>query len=80
MDFVELGTTGKQPIFTDVGITATGTFPASGNAPFKVVTGNTPSTTLQFQAFPTTQGVLLLSWQQGQTNSRVTVGVVSAQQ
>lgn len=75
VDFTQLGSTGSQFIFPDVPVNATGTFPGSGKSTFQVVTGNTPSTTLKFDAYPTSQGVLLISTQ----NTRTTVGIVTAQ-
>ncbi len=75
MDFTQLGSSGSQFIFPDIPINVTASFPASGKSAFQAVTGNSPSTTLKFDAYPTTQGVLLISTQ----STRVTVGIVSAQ-
>ena len=75
VDFTQLGSSGNRFIFPDIPVNVTASFPATGRSTFQAVTGNTPSATLKFDAFPTSQGVLLIATQ----NSRVTVGIVSAQ-
>ncbi len=77
MDYVELGSTNKQ-LFSDVGIGGTLTISGDGTAnnAYRVTTGNSPSTTFNFQAYivnPST--VFLLSTD----NSRTTAGIATQQ-
>jgi hypothetical protein len=78
-DFVELGTTSNHtPAFLNIPIT--GTLKVNGDGTmrngYQLVTGNSPSTTINFTAYAVSPAQLFLI---GTDTSRVTVGTVSSQ-
>jgi len=77
MDFEELGSSGKN-LFTNVPITVSTSINGDGTGPngYRVVTGNSPSTTFTYRAYIVDQNTVFLM---GFDGNQVIAGIVSAQ-
>jgi hypothetical protein len=77
MDFEELGSSGKN-LFTNVPITVSTSINLDGTGPnsYRVVTGNSPSTTFSYRAYIVDQNTVFLM---GFDGNQVIAGTVSAQ-
>jgi hypothetical protein len=77
MDFEELGSSGKN-LFTNVPITVSTSITGDGTGPngYRVVTGNSPSTTFNYRAYVVDQNTVFLM---GFDSNQVIAGTVSAQ-
>jgi hypothetical protein len=77
MDFEELGSSGKN-LFVNVPITVSTSINLDGTGPngYRVVTGNSPSTTFTYRAYIVDQNTVFLM---GFDGNQVIAGIVSAQ-
>jgi hypothetical protein len=77
MDFEELGSSGKN-LFVNVPITVSTSINGDGTGPngYRVVTGNSPSTTFTYRAYIVDQNTVFLM---GFDGNQVIAGIVSAQ-